>query len=216
MSSTPENFIADGVGLPERMPALPPARDFLVSGGFGGAAAVLAALIVALIAVVALLQAGKRFRLRTEQRERHHKELRDDERHAAAVKACRERLAWVVDKGSMEPAAAADATVGFGPELALTVLQGLLEEARQLDDATLAAAAAVQLKQFSRVLAQQGSALAATDEAASPAAAGAPAATPAVGADADEPPVSEQDHPVADQPGTARQQVPTGGRRRRR
>lgn len=200
---------------------LPPARDFLLSGGFGGAAALLAALILALIAVVALLQAGKRFRLRTEQRERHHKELRDDEQHAAAVKECRERLAWVVDKGSMEPAAAADATVGFGPELALTVLQGLLEEARQLDDATLATAAAVQLKQFSRVLAQQGSALAATAEAASSAAAGAEAATPAVSADADKPPASEPDRPapevaVGETSSAPRQQAITGGRRRRR
>ncbi|OOK65215.1 hypothetical protein BZL29_7838 [Mycobacterium kansasii] len=211
MSSSPEKLIADGVRLPERMPALPPARDFLVSGGFGGAAALVAALIVALVAVVALRQAGKRFRLQSEQRERHHQELRDDERHAAAVKECRERLAWVVDKGSMEPAAAADATVGFGPELALTVLQGLLKQARELDDATLATASAVQLKQFSRVLAQQGSALLAAAEAAAPAA----------GADPDELPASKPDQPAAEvaageSPAAANQQVSTGGRRRRR
>ena len=190
---------------------LPPARDFLVSGGFGGAAALVAVLFLALIAVVALRQAAKRFRLLSEQRERHHQELRDDERHAAAIKECRERLAWVVDKGSMEPAAAADATVGFGPELALTVLQGLLSEARQLEDATLAAAAAVQLKQFSRVLAQQGSALLATADAAAPAAA----------TGADEPSSPEPDHPplevAADEtPSASRQQASTGGRRRRR
>ncbi|WP_231122292.1 hypothetical protein [Mycobacterium intracellulare] len=166
---------------------------------------------MALIAVVALRQAAKRFRLLSEQRERHHQELRDDERHAAAIKECRERLAWVVDKGSMEPAAAADATVGFGPELALTVLQGLLSEARQLEDATLAAAAAVQLKQFSRVLAQQGSALLATADAAAPAAA----------TGADEPSSPEPDHPplevAADEtPSASRQQASTGGRRRRR
>lgn len=190
---------------------LPPARDFLVSSGFGGAAALVAVLILALIAVVALRQAGKRFRLLSEQRERHHQELRDGERHAAAIKECRERLAWVVDKGSVEPAAAADATMGFGPELALTVLQGLLSEARQLKDATLTAAAEVQLKQFSRVLAQQGSALPATGDAATPAAATA----------ADEPAAPEPDRPVlevaaGDTPSAPHQQASTGGRRRRR
>lgn len=211
MSTTPKEFLANAVGLPERMPPLPSTRDFLLSSGFGGAAALVAGLIVALIAVVALRQAGKRFRLLSEQRERHHQELRDDERHAAAIKECRERLAWVVDKGSMEPAAAADASVGFGPELALTVLQGLLSEARQLEDATLAAAAAVQLKQVSRVLAQQGSALQPTADAATPAAATA-AAVPST----PEPERPAVEVAANETPSAARQQASTGGRRRRR
>lgn len=212
MSTTPEKVFADGALLAERAPALPPARDFLVSGGFGGAATLSAALIVAVIAVVALRQAGKRFRLQSEQRERHHQELRDDERRAAAVKECRERLAWVVEKGSIEPSAAADATVGFGPELALTMLQGLLSEARQLEDATLATAVAVQLKQFAQVLAQQGSALAAT----------AQAATSTTETDGDEPPASAPVRPapeaaaVGETPSSPVPQAATGGRRRRR
>ncbi|ORA07957.1 hypothetical protein [Mycobacterium arosiense] len=149
---------------------LPSARDFLLSGGFGGAATLLAAIVVAIVAAFALRQASKRHRLHLEQQERHHRELRDIDRHAAAVKECRERLAWVVDKGSREPTASEYATLGFGPELALTVLQGLLRDAQQLDDATLATAAAVELKEFSLVLAKQGSALSAFTEEYSPAA----------------------------------------------
>ena len=159
MSSTREAFVAGGFVLPQRMPALRPAREFLTSAGFGGAAALLAALVIVLVAVFALRQASKRSRLQLEQQQRHHEELRADERRAAQIKECRERLAWVVDKGTLEPAASEDATVGFGPQLALTVLDGLRRDAEQLDDATLATAAAVQLNQFSLVLAQQGSAL---------------------------------------------------------
>lgn len=209
-SSIRESFAATGSPLPQRMPALPPARDFLVSSGFGGAAALLAALVVVLVAVFALRQASKRGRLQLEQQDRHQRELRAEARHAAAVKECRERLAWVVDKGNIEPAASQDATLGFGPELALTLLQGLVQEARQLDDATLAAAAAVQLKQFSRVLAKQGSALSTFSETASLAGdSGAehqPAPTP----------TSQTAAPSAsDKTGPPTQQVSAGGRRRR-
>ena len=114
----------------------------------------MAALVVTIVAVFALRQASKRHRLQREQQERHHQELREDERHASAVKECRERLVWVVDKATLEPAASEGATLGFGPDLALTVLQGLVHDAEQLDDATLAKAAAVQLSQFSLVLAK--------------------------------------------------------------
>lgn len=210
-SSTRESFVATGSPLPQRMPALPPARDFLISSGFGGTAALLAALVAALVAIFALRQAAKRGRLQLEHQGRHQRELRDDARHAAAVKECRERLAWVVDKGNIEPAASQDATLGFGPELALTLLRGLVDEARQLDDATLAAAAAVQLKQLSRVLAKQGSALAAFSATASPEAdtgsEDQPVATPASRAAA--PSASDKPDPPA-------QQAPAGGRRRRR
>lgn len=45
--------------------------------------------------------------------------------------------------------------MGFGPELAMAVLQGIQADAEKLDDANLAKAAAVQLSQLSRVLARQ-------------------------------------------------------------
>lgn len=152
-------FMADHGVLPLDLPALPPGRDFLVSPGAGGAAVGLAAILVAVVGFFALRGLSKRHREQIEQTERHHQESRDAERHAAAVAECRERLKWVVDKAGIEPASYEGATVGFGPELALAVLEGIVGEAEQLGDSALAKAATVQLSQLSLVLAQQGSAL---------------------------------------------------------
>lgn len=153
---TASNPLLSGrVPLTEAMPALPPSREFLTSAGFAGAGALLAALIVAGVAVFAWRGFSNRHRLLLEQQERHHRELREDERRAVSVQECRERLAWVVDKGGIEPAGSEGATVGFGPELALVVLQGIHDDAQKLDDAALVRAAAVQLTQLSRVLAKQ-------------------------------------------------------------
>lgn len=152
-------FMADHAVLPLDLPALPPAREFLVSSGAGGTAVGLAAIVVAVVGIFALRGLSKRHREQIEQTERHHREIRDAERHAAAVAECRERLKWVVDKAGIEPASFEGATVGFGPELALAVLQGIVGEAEQLGDTALAKAATVQLSQLSLVLAQQGSAL---------------------------------------------------------
>lgn len=152
-------FMADHGVVPLDLPALPPAREFLVSPGAGGAAVGLVAILVAVVGVFALRTLSKRHREQIEQTERHHQEIRGAERHAAAVAECRERLKWVVDKAGIEPASYEGATVGFGPELALTILQGIVGEAEQLGDTALANAATVQLNQLSLVLAQQGSAL---------------------------------------------------------
>ncbi|MBI2702463.1 hypothetical protein A9W98_13430 [Mycobacterium gordonae] len=141
------------------MPALPPARDFVMSAGFGGAAALAAAIIVAVVVLVVVRRTSKRHRLDLEVREREHQQRREDEQHAAAVARCWQRLVWVVETAGIEPAAAEGATLGLGPELALELLRGLLRDAEQLGDDTLASAVTVYLGQFTLVLAQQGSLL---------------------------------------------------------
>lgn len=158
MTGSCPHLLAEQFSLPQGLPALPPAREFLTSAGFGGLAALVAAVIVAAVVVFAARSSAKRHQTLTEQQERHHGEVRQDDLRAARLRECRERLAWVVDKGGIEPAANEGATVGFGPELALTVLQGIHDDAEKLDDATLAKAAAVQLSQLSRVLAKQSGA----------------------------------------------------------
>jgi hypothetical protein len=136
---------------------LPPAREFVTSAGFGGAAALLAALLLAAVALFALRRASKRHRLQLDQQERHNQLLRDAEQHNAAVQRCWQRLVWVVETAALEPASSQGATVGLGPDLALELLRGLLRDAEDLGDATLTGAVSVHLNQFSLVLAHQGS-----------------------------------------------------------
>jgi hypothetical protein len=152
-------LVAEGFLLPRRMPALPPAREFLTSAGFGGAAALAAAIILAAVAAVAGRRASNRHRRELEQQDRHHRQRREDEQHVVAVTRCWQRLVWVVETASTEPAGSEGATLGVGPELALELLRGLLHDAEQLGDGTLAKAVSVYLGQFSLVLAQQGSLL---------------------------------------------------------
>jgi hypothetical protein len=153
------HLVAGGFLLPRGMPELPPAREFLTSAGFGGAAALAAAIVLAAVAAVAARRASNRHRSELEQRDRHQRQRREDEQHAAAVTRCWQRLVWVVETASIEPAASEGATLGVGPELALELLRGLLQDAEQLGDGTLAKAVSVYLGQFSLVLAQQGSLL---------------------------------------------------------
>jgi hypothetical protein len=141
------------------MPVLPPARDFVTSAGFGGAAALLAALIVAGVVLLVVRRASQRHRMELEQQERQHRQRRDDELRAAALARCWQRLVWLVETAGLEPATSENATLGLGPDLALEMLRGLLRDAEQLGDDTLAKAASVYLGQFSLVLAQQGSLL---------------------------------------------------------
>ena len=136
-------------------PELPTARDFLTSAGFAGAAALVAAIILVLIAIFAVRKASRRHHLRLEQEEQHHREIREDELRTAAVARCWERFVWVVETAGLEPAASENATLGLGPELALELLSGLLRDAEQLGDDTLAKSVAVYLNQLSLVLAQQ-------------------------------------------------------------
>jgi hypothetical protein len=147
-----------------------PLREFVVSPGFAGAAAVIAALIVLCAVLYAVRRAGKRLNDELEQRERHHQETRDAEQRATATAQCWETLKWLVKTAGIEPAASEGATLGLGPELAITTLRGLLRDAERLGDETLADAVTVHLNQFALVLAQQGGPL-------SELAAGAPSAT---------------------------------------
>lgn len=152
-----------GFVLPEASPAvpgLPSAREFLTSPGFVGAVALLAVLVAAAIAVIGLRAAAARNRVQLAQRERHYQEAREDERREAAVSECWRRFRWVVDAGRIEPAASEGVTLGPGPKLALALLRGLLRDAEELGDDTLATAVAAHLDQFTLVLAQQSGRLA--------------------------------------------------------
>ncbi|MEE6140597.1 hypothetical protein SKC41_30335 [Mycobacterium sp. 050128] len=141
--------------VPQRLPALPPAREFVTSAGFGGATALLAALLLAAVILFALSRATKRHRLQLEQQERNSEKVRDAQRHSTAVERCWQRLVWVVETAAIEPASSQSATLGLGPELALELLRGLVRDAENLGDDTLASAATVYLNQFSLVIAQQ-------------------------------------------------------------
>jgi hypothetical protein len=138
------------------VPPLPPVREFILSPGFAGAAAMLAAVIVSYAVLYGSRRAAKRTTEASEQRERHHQETRKDEQHASAVRRCWDRLVWVVETAGIEPAASQGATLGLGPELAMELLRGLLRDAEQLEDDTLAQAVTVYQNQLALVLAQQG------------------------------------------------------------
>lgn len=208
MSCTPGTFIADGVGLPERMPA-PPAREFLTSAGFAGAAALLAAVLLGALILIGLMRAAKRDRLQREQQEHHFEQVRQEQRHNAAIERCWQRLVWVVETAGIEPVSNQSASVGLGPELALEILRGLLRDAENLGDDTLAGAVRVYLNQFSLVLAAQSGPLSAqvgplapvpADDKQQTAESAAPESSP-----------SKTD-PVS----AAAKRVPAGGGRRRR
>lgn len=146
---------------------LPPARDFLVSPGFVGVAALIAALIVVCAVVYGSRRAGKRHLADSDQRERHHEERRADEQHAVALARCWDRWWQVLQTAALEPAASEGATLGLGPEVTLQVLRGLLRDAEQLADDTLVKAITVYQEQLLLVLAQQSGPLSrlATDTA---------------------------------------------------
>src|SRR5690349_7293734 len=146
--------------IPQAMESPVPLRDFIVSPGFAGAAAVVAALIVLCAVLYAARRARKRHELELEQREQHHKEARDAQQHAQASQHCWETLKWLVETAGVEPAASEGATLGLGPELAMATLRGLLRDAERLGDETLADAVTVYQNQFALVLAQQGGPLA--------------------------------------------------------
>jgi hypothetical protein len=141
--------------IPQAMEFPVPLREFIVSPGFAGAAAVAAALIVLCVVLYAVRRAGKRLGEELEQRERHHQETHDAQQHALAARQCWDTLKWVVNTAGVEPAASEGATLGLGPELAIATLRGLLRDAERLGDETLADAVTVHLNQFALVLAQQ-------------------------------------------------------------
>jgi hypothetical protein len=131
-------------------------RDFIVSPGFVGAAAVVAALIVLGAVLYAVRRAGKRLDQELEQRERHHEEARGAEKHSQESAQCWQTFTWLVQTAGVEPAAGEGATLGLGPELAMATLRGLLRDAERLEDETLADAVTAYQSQFALVLAQQG------------------------------------------------------------
>jgi hypothetical protein len=128
-----------------------PVRDFVVSPGFAGVAALLAAVIAACAVLYASRRARQRFEQQREHQERRQEQTRDDTANALAW----ERWQWVVDTAGIEPAASEGATLGLGPAVTLELLGGLLREAERLGDETLAKAVAVYQEQLVLVLAQQ-------------------------------------------------------------
>lgn len=139
----------------------PSTREFVTSAGFGGAMALLAAIIVALAITVAVWRAFKRRDAELEDRKAHDAEEQAKIDRAAEIAVVDERFRWVVETAGIEPAASEHATLRLGPELALELLNGLLADAQRLGDNTLARAITVYLNQFSLVLTQQGGPLAA-------------------------------------------------------
>lgn len=126
-------------------------RDFVVSPGFAGVVALLAAVIAACAVLYASRRARQRFELEREQQERRQEQARDDAASALAW----ERWQWVVDTAGMEPATSEGATLGLGPAVTLELLGGLLRDAERLGEETLAKAVAVYQEQLLLVLAQQ-------------------------------------------------------------
>ena len=128
-----------------------PARDFVVSPGFAGLLALLAAIIAASAVLYASRRARQRSELQRDAEERRQGQARDDTQIALAW----ERWQWVVDNAGIEPAASEGATLGLGPAVTLELLGGLLRDAERLGDETLAKAVAVYQEQLVLVLAQQ-------------------------------------------------------------
>jgi hypothetical protein len=128
-----------------------PARDFVVSPGFAG----LVALLAAVIAACAVLYASRRTRQRFEQQRDRDESRREQARHDAQSALAWERWQWVVDTAGIEPAASEGATLGLGPAVTLELVSGLLRDAERLGDETLAKAVAVYQEQLLLVLAQQ-------------------------------------------------------------
>ena len=143
-------------------------RDFVVSPGFAGVVALLAAVIVACAVLYASRRARQRFEQQREQQKRRQDQTRDDAANALAW----ERWQWVVDTAGIEPAASEGATLGLGPAVTLELLGGLLREAERLGDDTLAKAVAVYQEQLVLVLAQQAGPVSNIANARTPSSAG--------------------------------------------
>jgi hypothetical protein len=128
-----------------------PVRDFVVSPGFAGVTALLAAIIAAGAVLYSSRRARQRFEQRRDEQERRQDLARDDADKALAW----ERWQWVVDTAGIEPAVSEGATLGLGPAVTLELLDGLIRDAERLGDETLARAVAVYQEQLVLVLAQQ-------------------------------------------------------------
>jgi hypothetical protein len=189
----------------QAMPQLVPLREFIVSPGFAGAAAVIAAVIV----LCAVLYASRRA---SGQRERQHQQAREDEQCAVAIQRCWDRLKWLVETAGIEPATSEGASLGLGPELALELLRGLLRDAEQLGDDALANAVTVYQHQFSLVLAQQGGPL---SELAAPASSSGDGTSTKHAASSPGPRPDKQPATSTDETPSATAEVAASGRRHR-
>jgi hypothetical protein len=204
--------------IPQAMEPPVPLRDFIVSPGFAGAAAVVAALIVLCAVLYAVRRAGKRLNQELEQRDRHREEAREAEQHAVASQQCWETLKWLVETAGIEPAASEGATLGLGPELAMATLRGLLRDAERLGDETLADAVTVYQSQFALILAQQGGPLSGLAADAPPAKGGRPLQPPQAPATEEpaKPPADKPDgQPAPGESPTSTTELTAGGRRRK-
>lgn len=141
--------------LPEAQP--PFWRDFLTSAGFGGTMALLAAAVAAAAAIYAACRTAESHKAALDQQDRHHCELRDDGRRSAAITRCWDRLVWLVNTASAQPATAdaSSAHLRVGPELAQQLLEVLEGDADELQDRALAKAVNLYVVQFGLVLTQQ-------------------------------------------------------------
>lgn len=139
-------------------------RDFVVSPGFAGLMALLAAIVAAGAVLHSSRRARQRFELRRDEDDRRQDRARDDADKALAW----ERWQWVVDTAGIEPAASEGATLGLGPAVTLELLDGLLRDADRLGDETLARVVAVYQEQLVLVLAQQAGPVSGVAAAAAP------------------------------------------------
>ncbi len=204
--------------IPQAMESPVPLREFLVSPGFAGAAAVVSALIVLCAVLYSGRRAGKRLNRELEQREQHHQQARDAEQRAQASAHSWRTLKWLVETAGPEQAAGEGATLGLGPELAMATLRGLLRDAERLEDETLADAVTVYQSQFALVLAQQGGPLAELAASVKPATSGR---TPQPQPTSTEGPVKATENTpdkeaVPDETPTTTTELTTGGRRHKR
>ena len=181
-----------------------PLREFIVSAGFVGVAAVVAALIVLGAVLYAVRRAGKRLDQELDQRERHHEEARDAEARRLTSQQSWQTFTWLVETAGVEPAASEGATLGLGPELAMATLRGLLRDAERLEDQTLADAVTAYQSQFALVLAQQGGPL-------SELAGGTPAAPPQPDRKP-QPQAAQRDQPAKAPPAKAAPAKPAEGK----
>lgn len=182
---------------------MPPARDFVLSAGFAGVVALLAAVVVSGAVLYAARRDGRQARELREQSDRHHEEKRADERRATETAQCWHRWWQVVETAALEPSSSEGATLGLGPEVTLELLRGLLRDAERLGDHTLASAIAVYQEQLVLVLAQQSGPLAQLAASTPPSSNGV-VVTPA----ADEPVVVDDPAPVVEEAPPA--EMPSG------
>ena len=139
-------------------------RDFVVSPGFAGLTALLAAVVAAGAVLYSSRRARQRFEQRRDEQDRRQDRARDDADKALAW----ERWQWVVENAGIEPAVSEGATLGLGPAVTLELLSGLLRDADRLGDENLAKAVAVYQEQLVLVLAQQAGPVSGVAAAAAP------------------------------------------------